>query len=363
MSNRNLGNFLIETKNVEILHQPKTNIANRLIHEAANADPAFTKVKILSAYTSLAGVEIFAAVLKKLFLKNKSTEIRISVGIDRKRSSFDALDKLLQLKGMFSGLQIYIVNDNRVNYTFHPKVYVFESPSQARLFIGSSNLTKTGLSSNYEILTTFSVELQNCANDSYNNFISSIESYFNSTAKGWVKELTYDLLMELDKGGLLERRVSKSKIDKSSSKLFGRGQTKAIKTKVKFSSPVLKKRRSKNPQVALQLTKWDTDPRHSETQIPKDVLNNAFFPKNNLTLIFPNRTKKQAKLSHYTYHSRIYNKEILDYFNPQEGDVLIITRISQSKFSIQLVKKNKIRPGLLNKLNKRKGKGKKWGWL
>ena len=263
---------------------------------------------------------------------------------------------------MFPNLQIYIVNDKRVNYTFHPKVYLFESSSYALLFIVSNNLTKTGLSSNYEISATFRVELQNGVSASYTNFIHSIDPYFNSTPKGYVKELNYDLLMDLDKNGFLQHSINKRNVSKSSSKLFGKGQTTAIKTKIRFSKPV-PKISVKKPQVGLQLTKWDTDRRHSETQIPKDVLNNGFFPKDQLTLVFPNKAKKQAKLSHYTYHSRIYNKEILDYFKPKEGDVLKITRISKSKFGVKLVRKNKIGTGLLSKLNMKKGKGKKWGWL
>jgi HKD family nuclease len=362
LPNTNIGNFSINTTNVQILHQPITNTANRIIYEVENAEPAFTKIKFLSAYTSVAGVEIFAAILRKLYSKNKSTESRISVGIDQKRTPFDALNKLLQLKGMFPNLQIYIVNDKRVNYTFHPKVYLFESSSYALLFIGSNNLTKTGLSSNYEISATFRVELQNGVSASYTNFIHSIDPYFNSTPKGYVKELNYDLLMDLDKNGFLQHSINKRNVSKSSSKLFGKGQTTAIKTQIRFSKHV-SKISVKKPQVGLQLTKWDTDRRHSETQIPKDVLNNGFFPKDQLTLVFPNKKKKQAKLSHYTYHSRIYNKEILDYFRPKEGDVLEITRISKSKFGVKLVRKNKIGTGLLSKLNIKKGKGKKWGWL
>jgi len=363
LKNRNLRKFLIETKHVELLHQPETSIANRLLEEVTNATPPFKTMRILSAYTSLSGVDVLEAILRRIFAKRSSANAYVSVGIDRKRTSYDALNRLLQLKGTFPSLHVYVVHDSRLNYTFHPKVYAFESPSVAVIFVGSSNLTRAGLGSNYEIVTAFSVDLHGLAGNSYNDFVKSIQSYFAPTPEGWVQELTYDLLVDLDNEGWLTRGDVEIKRYKSASEIFGRGSIEAAaNTGIKFTGFVLRGK-PRDPQVALQLTHWDTDRRHSETQIPEDVLNNGFFPKDNLTLVFPDGTERQAKLSHYEYHSRIYNKEILDLMSPREGDVLMIARISSKKFRVRLVRKNKVTVGLLGKLSKKRGKGKRWGWV
>lgn len=160
----------------------------------------------------------------------------------------------------------------------------------------------------------------------------------------------------------MRRGDSEDKHGRSTTKIFGSGSAEAPKTNVKLTG-IVSKGKSKTPQIALQLTHWDTDPRHKETQIPEDVLNNGFFPNDNLILVFPDGTEKQAKLSHYEYHSRIYNKEILDVLDPKEGDILIIIRISSKKFRIRLIRKNRVRASLLRKLNRKRGRGKRWGWL
>jgi len=356
----NIESFLIETEHAELLHQPETCIANRLIQEVTSANPPFTTVRILSAYTSPNGVDILEAILSKVFAKEKSANAYISIGIDRKRTSYGSLDRLLQLKGMFPNLNIYIVHDTRLNYTFHPKVYTFESLTDAFLFVGSSNLTKAGLGSNYEIVAAFSVDLRKSTKTSYFDFVDSIEPYFTPTSGGWVQELTYDLMIALDKEGALAKSPSENK-SKSASNIFGEGTIKAAHANVKFKKSLTKKK-VKGPRIALQLTHWDTSPRHYETQVPKDVLRNGFFPKNDLTLVFPDGTERQATLSHYDYHSRIYNKEILDHLNPQEGDILMLTRISPHKFHVRLVKE-KNAGNLINKLTKKSGKGKRWDWL
>jgi len=364
LKSRKLRKFLIETRQVELLHQPETSIANRLLEEVTNANPPFKTMRILSAYTSLSGVDVLEAILRRIFAKRSSANAYVSVGIDRKRTSYDALNRLLQLKGTFPGLHVYVVHDNRLNYTFHPKVYAFESQSVALIFVGSSNLTRAGLGSNYEILTAFSVDLHGPVGDSYNDFVDSIKCYFAPTPGGWVQKLTYDLLVDLDNEGWLTRGDIQIKRDKSTSKIFGRGSIEAAaNTGVKFTGSRALRGKPRAPQIALQLTHWDTDRRHSETQIPEDVLNNGFFPKDNLTLVFPDGTERQAKLSHYEYHSRIYNKEILDLMSPREGDVLMIARISSKKFRIRLVRKNKVTADLLGKLSEKHGKGKRWGWV
>jgi HKD family nuclease len=355
--------FLIETKHVELLHQPETSIANRLLEEVTNANPPFKILRILSAYASMNGVDVLEAILKRLFVKRRLARAFVSIGIDRKRTSYDALNRLLQLKGTFTDLHVYVVHDKRSNYTFHPKMYNFESRSVALILVGSSNLTRAGLASNYEIVTAFTVDLHGSARNGYNDFMKSIKPYFAPALGGWVQELTYDLLLHLNNEGWLTREDVETKRDKSISKIFGRGSVEAAaNTGVNFTRFVSKAKR-RAPQIALQLTHWDTDKRHSETQIPEDVLNNGFFPKNNLTLVFPDGTERKTKLSHYEYHSRIYNKRILDIMRPNEGDVLMITRISSKKFRIRLIRKNKLTTNLLGKMTEKRGKGKRWGWV
>jgi hypothetical protein len=327
------------------------------------ADPSFARLKILSAYATLNGVDIFEKILRIGHAKNNAIDVFLSVGIDQKRTTYDALNRLLQLRGEFASLHVSIIHDERINHRFHPKVYNFESDTNALVFVGSSNLTRSGLTSNYEIVTVLHFDLS--STNGYPDFVASLNPYFTPATTGWVRELSWGLLSELEKKDWFAKRdedESEREEGKAAPGLFGKGQIQVPKLDVEFTK-VAQKRPPKAPEVALQLTHWDTDPRHSETQIPEDVLNNKFFPSDNLVLVFPQGSRKVAKLSHYQFHSRIYNKEILDRLKPSEGDVLILTRKSPKVFGVRLVRKGKVSSALQQKLDQKRGKGKRWGWL
>jgi hypothetical protein len=82
-----------------------------------------------------------------------------------------------------------------------------------------------------------------------------------------------------------------------------------------------------------------------------------------LVLVFPRGFRKEAKLSHYRFHSRIYNKEVLDRLKPSAGDVLILTRRAPKVFGVKLVRKAKMSSALRGRLDQKRRHGKRWGWL
>ena len=52
-----------------------------------------------------------------------------------------------------------IVFHNRLPFTFHPKICLFQSPVAAELTVGSGNLTQGGLFTNYEAALHVSLHL------------------------------------------------------------------------------------------------------------------------------------------------------------------------------------------------------------
>ena len=53
----------------------------------------------------------------------------------------------------------YLLQPARVQGVFHPKLYLFASKKKGKLFIGSANLTKSGLSTNAEIMGCYEFDL------------------------------------------------------------------------------------------------------------------------------------------------------------------------------------------------------------
>lgn len=73
---------------------------------------------------------------------------RLTVGIDIENTSYEGLQDLLDAEA-FGDLQTFVFHDEGSS-TFHPKLYLFSNAGQARLIVGSNNLTEAGLFTNSE---------------------------------------------------------------------------------------------------------------------------------------------------------------------------------------------------------------------
>lgn len=73
---------------------------------------------------------------------------RIAVGIDIQNTSQEGLEDLLSLTG--HGVAEIFVYHDEANTTFHPKVYLFHDGNNAKLIVGSNNITESGLFVNTE---------------------------------------------------------------------------------------------------------------------------------------------------------------------------------------------------------------------
>lgn len=80
------------------------------------------------------------------FLKAGNT-VRITVGVDLDNTTKEGLARLaLQQHGDIS----VFVHHNEAGTIFHPKLYLFQNATQAKLIVGSNNITEAGLFLNTE---------------------------------------------------------------------------------------------------------------------------------------------------------------------------------------------------------------------
>lgn len=80
------------------------------------------------------------------------------VGIDQGLATRQGLELARALFG-----EVYVVHDESAGgrRTFHPKIYLASKPGEARLFVGSNNLTPGGLQGNYEAALDVALDLSN----------------------------------------------------------------------------------------------------------------------------------------------------------------------------------------------------------
>lgn len=97
------------------------------------------------AFVKMSGVRHVSDALRDFC--GRGNRALFAVGVDCQGTSFEGLNELHNAVG--SGGEIWIVH-NELNYTFHPKLFVFENEESANVIIGSGNLTEGGLFTNYE---------------------------------------------------------------------------------------------------------------------------------------------------------------------------------------------------------------------
>ncbi len=98
------------------------------------------------AWVRQSGTRHVATPLRR-FLQ-RGGRVQVTVGIDIENTSREGLEALLGLER--DGAIETTVHHNEANPTFHPKVYLLQNLSAARLIVGSNNLTEAGLFVNTE---------------------------------------------------------------------------------------------------------------------------------------------------------------------------------------------------------------------
>lgn len=101
------------------------------------------------------------------FLSGGNVHLTISVGIDHDGTSLEALQDLWRVIDGRGRLFVFKEGQGGGNRTFHPKVYLFASDSEALAVIGSGNLTAGGLYTNHELSASIGLDLTDAASMTY----------------------------------------------------------------------------------------------------------------------------------------------------------------------------------------------------
>lgn len=118
----------------------------RHVDNVRGIEPYWDQLDIAVAWVRASGVSYLENSLKE-FLKNGG-RLTFIVGIDLQNTTKDGLQALLDLEA--HGACETFVYHNESGSVFHPKLYLFRNEEEARLIVGSNNLTAAGLYSNVE---------------------------------------------------------------------------------------------------------------------------------------------------------------------------------------------------------------------
>jgi HKD family nuclease len=133
---------------IQILSNLNYPIGNIINQELQNANLA----KMAVAFLKYSGLKVIEQSLDNCLKNNGSIEI--ITGLDFKTTDPQSMHHLIRLQKQAPNLKFYCYGDkgeNRTDVVFHPKIYLFTKGRETTGIVGSTNLTRGGLLTNFEV--------------------------------------------------------------------------------------------------------------------------------------------------------------------------------------------------------------------
>jgi HKD family nuclease len=126
-------------------NQPLTHrFGTALADEIENAK--WNRIEIAVAWVRRSGTRHLDSSFRKFLSRGGFGQV--IVGVDIENTSSEGLQDLLGMES-YGNIETFI-HHNEADTTFHPKVYLLQNETEARLIVGSNNLTEAGLFVNTE---------------------------------------------------------------------------------------------------------------------------------------------------------------------------------------------------------------------
>ena len=181
---------------MHLLHQPSqaTRLGDYLLDQLGRP---WTHFRAAIAFVKRSGTRHVRQALRNF---QRTGDAQVTVGIDHGGSSLEGLQDLLEALSPTGELVVF---HNLLPLTFHPKVYLFKSPSAADLVIGSGNLTEGGLFANYEASVRLSLNLTRPGDTAFLNTVDGLLDKWADPSTGLAHRLDRPLLDWLLESGLV----------------------------------------------------------------------------------------------------------------------------------------------------------------
>lgn len=165
----------------------------RHVDQVDNVDPFWDTLDIAVAWVRASGMAYLSDRLAN-FLR-QGGHLSIIVGIDIQNTTREGLQALLDLEQ--HGHCETFVYHNEAGGVFHPKLYLFRNEEEARLIVGSNNITQSGLYVNVEA----GLQVDTNVNaDVVTQALDALSSWKDTTSRLSIR-LDQDFLASLIAGG------------------------------------------------------------------------------------------------------------------------------------------------------------------
>lgn len=258
--------------NQPLAHRFGTALATDIESEKWN------RIEIAVAWVRRSGTQQLEQSFKKFL--GRGGYAQVTVGVDIENTSAEGLKDLLALQ-VDGNIETHIHHNEAENTTFHPKVYLLRNDADARLIVGSNNLTGAGLFVNTEA----GLQLDAPLNDALIRDARTALAAWRDTSTGLAKRLDATLLDDMVRLGYVFpeqelRRRRKTSGDQSKAKRPP--ATQALFKTQRYSVPPVRRPAVIAAQVPgtvllMRVRRASESARRTQIQIPIRVVRTNFF--------------------------------------------------------------------------------------
>jgi hypothetical protein len=237
----------------------------------------WNRIEIAVAWVRRSGTQHLEEPFKKFL--GRGGFAQVTVGVDIENTSAEGLKDFLTLEAN-GNIETYI-HHNESDTTFHPKVYLLRNDSDARLIVGSNNLTGAGLYVNTEA----GLQLDAPVNDPLIRDARTALAAWRDPSTGLAKRLDATLLNDLVRLGYvfpeLELRRRRRAIGEQS-KAKRQTPAQVLFKAQRYSVPPVRRVRTIAAQVPgtvllMRVRRASESARRTQIQIPIRVVRTNFF--------------------------------------------------------------------------------------
>ena len=261
-------------------------LANELVRQLD--DVRWSSFRAAVAWARETGVTMLRDALERFVRRGGAATI--VVGLDLTGTTREGLQSLLSLRA-HGNLDVWVYHDEGGS-VFHPKVYLFAGSGEARLTVGSNNMTGGGLAGNFEVSLSAAgvpgVPPVSSAEAMFGAWEAIVGDASRAETDKVVRKLDDTLLGELVAEGYVldeaavraKQRASGHKRGGATKRLFGRTPPKSPRPRTGSRAPGLSAGSAAagaSGRVLLMRLRRAAAARPTQVQIPKQVLDTGFF--------------------------------------------------------------------------------------
>lgn len=237
----------------------------------------WNRIEIAVAWVRRSGTQHLEEPFKKFLERGGFAQV--TVGVDIENTSAEGLNDFLALQAT-GNIETYI-HHNEAETTFHPKVYLLRNDADARLIVGSNNLTGAGLYVNTEA----GLQLDAPVNDPLIQDARTALASWRDLSTGFAKRLDATLLSDLVRLGYVfpEQELRKRRrASGDQSKAKRPAATQALFKAQRYAAPSVRRAQAIAAQVPgtvllMRVRRVSESSRRTQIQIPFRVLRTNFF--------------------------------------------------------------------------------------